>query len=90
MVREVRNGDLDLFFAARRSGRDVDLRESDYEVHRGFGYPLSGRWSVAWIRAATEGEMELRLEVAADPWPLTPSRDRAGERLMLGPVRNCP
>jgi hypothetical protein len=56
----------------------LGLRQTDYEARRWFEYPLSGRpsltleaaldtgTSVAWIRAPTEGEMGLRLEVAAD------------------------
>lgn len=54
------------------------VRETNYEEQRWFEYALSGRQSltlgaaldsgtrVAWIRAATEGEMKLRLNVAAD------------------------
>ena len=54
------------------------VRETDYEEQRWFEYALSGRQSltlgaaldsgtrVAWIRAATDGEMEIRLNVAAD------------------------
>ena len=54
------------------------IRETDYEEQHWFEYPLAGRQSltlgaaldsgtrVAWIRATTEGEIELRLKVAAD------------------------